>query len=103
RIAPQLRDERERDAGVSARRLEQLPPRLELTGGLGRLDHRLRDPVLDRPRGVLALELCVEADSGRREPGQLDEWRVADEVEETRCEPRLHRPSPVGESLWSCR
>jgi hypothetical protein len=61
RIALELGDERERDAGVAARRLEQLASGLELAGCLRRLDHRLRDAVLDRAGRVLALELRVEA------------------------------------------
>ena len=62
-VALELRDQRERDAGVPARRLEQRTPRLELARRLGRLDHRLRHAVLDRAGGVLALELRVEADA----------------------------------------
>ena len=60
-------------------------PGSELARGLGRLDHRLRDAVLDRAGRVLALELAVDLD-GRlgRDPRQLDERRVADEVEERR-------------------
>ena len=56
---------------------------LELARRLGSLDHRLRDAVLDRARRVLALELRVQPD-GRlgREPGELDERRRADQVEE---------------------
>ena len=58
-------------------------PGLELAGGLGRLDHRLRDAVLDRAGRVLALELRVELDARlRREARQLDERRVADQVEQ---------------------
>ena len=53
RIALELRDERERDARVAARRLEQLAAGLELARGLRRLDHRLRDAVLDRAGRVL--------------------------------------------------
>ena len=84
RVALQLRDERERDAGVAARRLEQPPAGLELARGLRRLDHRLRDAVLDRAGRVLALELRVDAHRPGREAGQLDERRVPDEVEEAR-------------------
>ena len=53
RVALELRDERERDARVAARRLEQLAAGLELARGLGGLDHRLRDAVLDRAGRVL--------------------------------------------------
>ena len=79
-IALELRDQRERDAGVAARRLEQLPSRLQLAGRLGRFDHRLRDAILDRPGRILALELRVDADRWLgRQPLELYEWRVADE------------------------
>ena len=59
-VALELRDERERDSRVAARRLEQLAARLELAPRLRRLDHRLRDAVLDRAGRVRALELRVE-------------------------------------------
>ena len=85
RIAAQPCGERERDARVAARRLEQAAARLELAGRLGRIEHRLRDAVLDRPARVLPLELRVETDGRlRREAGQLDERRRPDEVEERR-------------------
>jgi hypothetical protein len=80
RIALQLRDHRERDAGVAARRLEQLATRLELARRLCCFDHRLRDAVLDRAGRVLALELRVDADvagwAGARQR------RLADQVED---------------------
>ena len=99
RVALELRDERERDAGVSARRLEQAPAGLELAGGLGCLDHRLRDAVFDRAGGVLRFELREDADRPGREAGEFDQRRVADEVEDARCERvSAHRPWPVGES-----
>ena len=103
RVALQLRDERERDAGVAARRLEQAPTGLELAGRLGRFDHRLRDAVFDRAGGILCLELREDADRPGREARELDERSVADEVEDARCERvSAHRPWPVGESA-SCR
>ena len=83
RVALELRDHRERDAGVAARRLEQRAPGLELAGGLGRLDHRHRDAVLDRAGRVCALELRVDLDARLRcEARELDERRVADQVEQ---------------------
>ena len=82
RIPAEFRDERERDAGVAARRLEQPPPGRELARGLGGLDHRLRDAVFDRAGRVLALELREQAHGRlRRQPRKLDERRRADEVE----------------------
>jgi hypothetical protein len=74
----QLRDERERDPRVPARRLEQVRARLEPGG----LDHRERDPVLDRAGRVLPFELGVDRDPRRREMRKLHERRVADQVEQ---------------------
>src|SRR5205823_8715980 len=78
-VALEPRDERERDARVAARRLEELGAGLELGG----LDHRKRDTVLDRAGRILALELRVELDPRlRRKARQLDERGVADQSEE---------------------
>ena len=50
---------------------------------LGGVDHRLRDPVLDRAGRVAALELGEDAHARlRREPRQLDQRRVADRLED---------------------
>ena len=80
RVALQLRHECERDAGVAARGLEELTSGLELARRLGRLDHRLRDAVLDRAGRVLSLELRVDADVA--DGTELDERRVADQPED---------------------
>ena len=93
--AAQLRDERERDAGVAARRLEQLLAGCELR----RIDHRQRDAILDRAGRVLPLELRVDPAALRLQVRQLDEGGVADELEEAT---RRHRPWRAGESP-SCR
>ena len=51
--------------------------------GLGVLDHRPRDAVLDRARGVVALELGPDADARLgRDPLQLDQRRVADGLDD---------------------
>src|SRR3972149_4151355 len=98
RVALHLRDHREGDASVPARRLEELASRYELTSRLGVLDHRLRDTVLDRAGRVLALELRVDLDvRARREPLELDERRAADQVEhagrDERATPGGRRPA----------
>ena len=86
RVALEPRDERERDARVAAGRLQQLAAGLELAGGLGRLDHRLGDAVLDRAGRVLALELRVEANAVvRGQARELDERRRADRLEHGRA------------------
>ena len=82
RIPLELRHEREGDARVPARRLEEAPPWLELPGGLGSVDHRLGDAVLDRAGRVLTLELGVDRNALGGEARQLDEWCVPHEVEE---------------------
>src|SRR5207244_11162535 len=89
RIALQLGNEGERDAGVAARRLEQLASPLQLAGSFGGLDHRLGDAVLDRAGRVLALELRVDLNVADRP--ELDERGVADELEEILCRSQLHR------------
>jgi hypothetical protein len=95
RIAAKLRQERERDPGVAARRLEQAPPPLELAGRLGGVEHRLRDAVLDRAGGVLALQLREELDGrSRGEAGERDEGSRADQVEERGGERSGHGVGP---------
>ena len=55
----------------------------------GRVDHELRDAVLDGAGRVLSFELGVEPHARlRAEPGQLDERRVADGVDEGGVEHR---------------
>ena len=82
RIALAPADHRQRDAGVARGRLEDRLPRLDRPLGLGGLDHRLRDPVLDRAGRVAALELGEDPHARlRREPRQLDQRRVADRLD----------------------
>ncbi len=100
RIALELGDHRERDARVAARRLEQLATGDELAARLGRLDHRLRDAVLDRAGRVLALELGVDLHVRvRRQVTQLDERRRADQVEHARG----HERRPLHERRLAAR
>ena len=50
---------------------------------LGRLDHRHADPVLDAPARVVRLELADQLGSAvRRDAGQPDHRRVADQIRE---------------------
>jgi hypothetical protein len=100
RIVAQLRDERERDAGVARGGLEQPLPGLELD----RLEHLLRDAVLDRAGRVLPFELRVDRHGARlrRQPRQLDERGVADEIEQrARDRHRFSHRKTVGQSLPS--
>ena len=59
--------ERERDAGVAARGLDDRGlPGLDATFVFGRLDHRDADPVLDRPARVEPLELAEDVGAAVR-------------------------------------
>ena len=60
RIALQAADQRQRDAGVAGRRLEDALARRDRALGLRALDHRLRDAVLDGARRAVELELGEE-------------------------------------------
>jgi hypothetical protein len=73
--------ERERDARVARRRLDDRgAARLDPLLGLGRLDHRHADAVLHRAAGVERLELGVELDAEAvgDQPRQAHHRRVAD-------------------------
>ena len=73
--------ERERDAGVAGRRLdERRLPRFYAAFGLGGGDHRDSDPVLDRAARVERLELSVDlgVDVVGHESGEPHHRRVAD-------------------------
>ncbi len=56
-VALLRRHQRQAEAGVAGGRLDDRAARLQAAVGLGRLDHRHADAVLDRSRRVLALEL----------------------------------------------
>ena len=74
----------EPEPGIAGRRLDDRAAGLELAVGLRRLDHRARRPVLERAGRVRALELEKEPAGTAIDAGDLDERRVADEVED-RC------------------
>src|SRR5438270_802787 len=98
RVALQLRDERERDPSVAARRLEQLAAGLELPRRLGGVDHRLRDAVLDGAGRILPLELREDARAAAwRQALQLDERGLPDEIGERPGSDQAtsHRPWPA--------
>src|SRR5205823_12556153 len=87
--------DREADAGIAARRLDDRPARAEKSAALGVVDHQDPDPVLDRSAGVEVLEL---RDDGRAETlpdtAERHERRMADEREHVgrdrhRCESRV--------------
>ena len=75
-------DERQRDAGVAARGLDdRRPARLDPALLLGRLDHGHADAVLDRAAGVEPLELAEDLGAALgREPAEFDHRGAADVV-----------------------
>ena len=82
RVSLEAGDRRQRDAGVARRRLEDRLAGQQPAVLLGGLDHRLGDPVLDRAERVLHLELGEDAHVRvGREVGDVDDRRVADQVE----------------------
>ena len=99
--AAHRRRHRERDAGVARRRFDQRIARLDLSPLLGLDHHRQRGSILDRPCGIVALELG-ENDVGRCAGNalQADQRRVAYCVLDrlvhgagfTKCEPDCNRP-----------
>jgi hypothetical protein len=83
RVAAGAGDHGQGDAGVAGRRLDDRPAGGQRAVGLGLLDHRPGDAVLDRPGRVLALQLGEDADLGvGAQPADVDHRRVADEVED---------------------
>ena len=84
-VALRRAHERERDAGVAGGGLDdRAPARLDPALGLGRLDHRHADPVLDAAARVVATRACRSARRRSRAPRRpsLHQRRVADEVRE---------------------
>jgi hypothetical protein len=81
-VALDRRCDREADAGVARRRLDDRPARLELPVALGGLDQRQADPVLEGSAGVQVLELDqdvpLDLAADLREP---DDRRLAHQVE----------------------
>ena len=82
RVALATADHRQRDPGVAGGRLEDRLSRRDQALGLGPVDHRLGDAILDRAGRIAALELREDPHPGpRRQARQLDERRVADRLE----------------------
>ncbi len=75
------RDLGEAEAGVAGCGLHNRAAGLQRAAFLRRLDHGKADAVLDRPAGVLALQLGEEPARAGVEMRQLDQRRVADEIE----------------------
>jgi hypothetical protein len=78
-VAARRRGEREGDARVPARRLDDAPPRLERAALLRFPDHRRPDAALDRIGGVASLDLGEDTrPHALGEPVDLHERRAAD-------------------------
>src|SRR5690606_14597531 len=77
-VAAGRADEREPDAGVAGRRLDDRPARLELARALRRVDERDREPVLDARPGVVELELRVHGRGPVVDPVVAHERRAAE-------------------------
>ena len=92
-VAAHRAHERQTDAGVPARRLDDDAARLERSAALRLLDHRQADAVLHRAAGVRLLHLRPDRRT-RAVPqrAQPDERRVPDELEDVVDQPgRCHR------------
>jgi hypothetical protein len=84
RVTLHLRNRRQRNAGVARRRFNDALARLKRSVLLGLLDHLLGDAILNRAERVLAFELGDDAHFRvRREAADIDQRRIADQVEHT--------------------
>ena len=89
--------DREPDAGVARRRLDDRPAGLEPPVTLGGLDHRDPDAILVRAAGVHELELCEQRRAGLAAEGdEADDRRRADEVEDGRIRARHTARKRIG-------
>jgi hypothetical protein len=91
RIALCARDQREPEPRVAGGRLDDGAAGLQLAAALGALDHREPDAVLDRAAGILRFELQQQRAGPGIEPRNLDQRRVADQVEYRRGVLGSHR------------
>ena len=74
-------DLRQAEAGIAGGRLDDGAAGRQPAVALGGLDHRQRDAVLDRAAGILAFELEEQPAGAGVELGELDDRRLADQVE----------------------
>ena len=101
-VALERRDDREARPGVAGGRLHDRPAGLQLPLALGRLDHRDRDPVLDRAARVEVLEL---GEHRRRARGhdvlEPDERRVAHQLQQRRILASHRAKRNARNPLWN--
>ena len=82
-VALLRRDQRQAEAGIAGGRLDQRGlARRDLARAFRRLDHRQADAVLDRPAGILALQLQEQPARACIQAGDFQHRRVADQRED---------------------
>ena len=81
-VALERRDERKAEAGIARGRLHQRAAGPQPAVALERGDHGERRAILDRAARVLSLQLDEQAASSRVEPGDLDQRRIADQLDQ---------------------
>ena len=82
-------DERQTDARVAAGRLHDDAARFEVPAAFRGFDHREADPILHRAARIRRFRLCPDRSAARPIERDLDERRVADQIEETAVDPRV--------------
>ncbi len=81
-VALLRRHQRQADAGVAGRRLDERVAGLDVAALLGLLDHRDADAVLDRAAGIREFELEEQAAGAGVELRDFEHRRAADHVED---------------------
>ena len=80
-VAALGRNQRQTEAGIARRCLDQRAAGLQLAAGLSRLDHGNGDTVLDRAAGILVFQLQEQPAWSGIEIGHLQHRGVTDHVE----------------------
>ena len=79
-VAAALSDQGQADAGVSRRRFDDGAARLELSAGLGGVDHLDRDPVFAAQPRIEVLDLGDDPARARwHNRVQLNQWSISDD------------------------
>ena len=101
-VAARGADERERDAGVAARPLDDRAAGLELAGRLGGVDDRDADAVLHAAAGVVELELAEHGGVGSvGDPVEAHERRASDRLRHVVVDAGTHACAPSsGRCRW---
>jgi hypothetical protein len=95
-VAALSADDRQPDAGVARRRLDDRSARLQRSVAFSTLDHRQCRAVLHTPTDAEELDLRVDrCGEINAEGAQPDEWRVADRVRNGLVDRRQCAPSQL--------